>query len=417
MNDEKKIIDLKKIVGKGYAEFWKTKKRYRVVIGGRGSKKSTTASLWFITNMMKYPDSNTLVIRKVYKDHKDSTYAQLKWAIDQLGVAEYWKMLVSPLELKYLPTGQKILFRGLDDPLSITSITVDKGYLCWVWFEEFYQITSEADFDKVDMSVRGEVNPPLFKQITGTLNPWNDKHWIKKRFFDEESSNTFALTTTYLQNEFLDENDIAIYDEMKIKNPRRYRVEGLGEWGISEGLIYDNWEESDFDKDVIIKDRPHVTAEFGLDFGYTADPSAFIAFLIDTREKEIYIFDEHYQKGMRNEEIANMIKYKGYAKEKIVADSAEPKSIAEIKRFGINRIKGARKGKDSILNGIQFLQGYKIIVHPKCTNTIFELNNYAWDTKDGIIVNKPLDDYNHLMDAFRYGAESHILGSGLKVLN
>jgi len=410
------VVDLKSVVGKGYAEFWKTKKRYRIVKGGRGSKKSTTTALWYITNMMKYEGANVLVIRKIYKDHKDSTYAQLKWAINRLGVSEYWDFRVSPLEIVYLPTKQKFLFRGLDDPLSITSITVEKGFLCWVWFEEFYQITNEDDFNKVDMSVRGEVPDPLFKQITGTLNPWNDKHWIKSRFFDIPAENTFTSTTSYECNEFLGDDDLQLFEEMRIKNPRRYDVEGLGNWGIAEGLVYNNWEEREFDYHKIVKERPEIIADFGLDFGYTADPTAFIAALLDEIEKEILVFDEHYQKGMRNDEIADMIMYKGYSKESITADSAEPKSIAEIRRFGVTRIRGARKGKDSILNGIQFLQGYKIIVHPKCTNTIFELNNYAWDNRNGIVVNKPADSYNHLMDALRYAVERHILKSGISVL-
>jgi phage terminase large subunit len=404
-----KVVRLKNIVGSGYKRFWDTRKRYRVVVGGRGSKKSTTASLWFIYNMMKIELANTLVLRKVYKDHKDSTFAQLKWAINRLGVEDYWHSRLNPLELHYLPTGQKILFRGLDEPQSITSITVEYGYLCWVWFEEFFQINSEQDFNMVDMSIRGEMPEGLFKQITGTLNPWNEKHWIKKRFFDDTPDNTFTDVTTYHCNEFLDEDDIAIFEEMKVRNPRRYRVEGLGEWGIAEGLVYDNWIEQSFDKDELIKERPHLLADFGLDFGYTADPSALICTLIDKKKKELFIFDEHYQRGMRNEEIAEMLKYKGYAKERIIADSAEPKSIDEIKYNGINRIAPAQKGKDSILNGIQFLQGYKIIVHPKCTNTIFELNNYAWDTKEGQIINKPVDDFNHLMDALRYAVEKHIV--------
>lgn len=402
-------VDYRSIVGEGYDKFWNSKKRYRIIKGGRGSKKSTTTSLWFIWNIMKYKNANALVVRKFYKDNRDSTYAQLKWAIYHLGVQELWKSYVQPLELIYIPTGQKILFRGLDDPLSLTSITVEKGFLCWVWFEEFFQINNEDDFNKVDMSIRGEIPQPLFKQITGTFNPWNDKHWIKKRFFDNPEDDVFVDTTTYMQNEFLDEADIKLFDNMKERNLRRYKVEGLGEWGTAEGLVYDNWFERDFDIDEILRNN---TLEhcYGLDFGYTADPTAFITLAIDLNKKEIWIYDEHYQRGMLNNDIALMIKYKNLSKSEIVADSSEPKSIEEIKRLGIQRIKPARKGKDSILNGIQYLQQFKIYVHPKCVNTIFEFNNYAWDKKDGSIINKPLDDYNHLMDAMRYAVEKYIFG-------
>lgn len=402
-------INLPSIVGKGYATYWNYKGRYRVVKGGRGSKKSTTTALWIIYNMMKYPLANTLVIRRVFNTHKDSTYTQLKWASNVLKVSHLWKFSKSPLEATYIPTGQKILFRGLDDPMSITSITVEHGHLCWCWFEEAFQVMNEDDFNKVDMSIRGELPKGYFKQITLSFNPWSEKHWLKKRFFDVKDEDVLAITTNYACNEFLGEDDKKLFEKMKINNPRRYNIEGLGNWGIAEGLVYSNFEELDFNIEDI-KKRPNVKSAFGLDFGYTNDETAFIASLIDLDNMEIFIFDEHYQKAMSNKMIADMIKYKGYAKERIVGDSSEPKSIDDIKRQGIYRIKGARKGKDSILNGIQYIQDFKIYVHPKCENTIIELSNYVWDTKEGNVINKPIDDYNHLMDALRYSLEDIRLG-------
>ena len=402
-------INLPQIVGKGYATYWNYKGRYRVVKGGRGSKKSTTTALWIIYNMMKYPLANTLIIRRVFNTHKDSTYTQLKWASNVLKVSHLWKFSKSPLEATYIPTGQKILFRGLDDPMSITSITVEHGHLCWCWFEEAFQIMNEDDFNKVDMSIRGELPKGYFKQITLSFNPWSEKHWLKKRFFDVKDEDVLAITTNYTCNEFLGEDDKKLFEKMKINNPRRYNIEGLGNWGIAEGLVYNNFEELDFNIENI-KKRPNVKSAFGLDFGYTNDPTAFIASLIDLDNMEIFIFDEHYQKAMSNKDIANMIKYKGYSKERIVGDSSEPKSIDDIKRQGIYRLKGARKGKDSILNGIQYIQDFKIYVHPKCENTLIELSNYVWDTKEGNVINKPIDDYNHLMDALRYSLEDIRLG-------
>lgn len=401
--------NLPQIIGKGYATYWNYKGRYRVVKGGRGSKKSTTTALWIIYKMMQYPLANTLVIRRIFNTHKDSTYTQLKWASNVLGVSHLWKFSKSPLEATYIPTGQKILFRGLDDPMSITSITVEHGHLCWCWFEEAFQVMNEDDFNKVDMSIRGELPKGYFKQITLSFNPWSEKHWLKKRFFDAEDEDVLAITTNYTCNEFLGEDDKKLFEKMKINNPRRYNIEGLGNWGIAEGLIYNNFEELDFDIEEI-KKRENIKSAFGLDFGYTNDATAFICSLIDLDNMEIFIFDEHYQKAMSNKMIADMIKYKGYAKERIVGDSSEPKSIDDIKRQGIYRIKGARKGKDSILNGIQYIQDFKIYVHPKCENTIIELSNYVWDTKEGNVINKPIDDYNHLMDALRYSLEDIRLG-------
>ena len=402
-------INIAKLVGKGYKKFWNYKGRYRVVKGSRGSKKSTTNSFWIPYMMMKYPLANTLVVRRVFNTHKDSTFTQLKWAINKLGVSHLWKFSKSPLEITYIPTGQKILFRGLDDPMSITSITVEHGHLCWCWFEEAFQVMNEDDFNKIDMSIRGELPPGYFKQITLTFNPWSEKHWLKKRFFDVVDEDILAITTNYTCNEFLGEDDRKLFEKMKLNNPRRFNIEGLGNWGIAEGLIYSNFEELEFNIEEI-KKRRNIKSAFGLDFGYTNDPTAFIASLIDLDNNEIFIFDEHYQKGMSNKDISNMIKYKGYSKEKIVGDSSEPKSIDDIRKQGIYRIKGAKKGKDSILNGIQFIQDFKIYVHPKCENTIVELSNYVWDTKEGNVINKPVDDYNHLMDALRYSMEDIRIG-------
>ena len=405
MNLSKEInINISKAVGKGYKDFIMCKKRYRVVKGSRGSKKSTTTAQDIILKMTMYPLANTLVIRKTFNSHKDSTWTQLKWAAKNLGLEDDWNFSKSPLEATRKSTGQKILFRGLDDPMSITSITVEHGYLCWAWFEEAFQVMNEDDFNKVDMSIRGQLPDGYYKQITITFNPWSEKHWLKKRFFDTKDPNILALTTTYECNEWLGPDDRALFEQMKVNNPRRYNIEGLGNWGIAEGLVYENFIEQEFDYMDISK-RAGAKTVFGLDFGYTNDPTAFVAAIVDQENKELYIFDEHYQKAMTNEDIANMIKYKGYSKETITADSAEPKSIDDIKSKGIYRIKAAKKGKDSILNGIQNIQNYKIIIHPKCENFLIEINNYVWSNKNGIVINKPIDDFNHLMDALRYAME------------
>lgn len=398
-------VSLKEIVGGGYKTFWNYKGRYRVVKGGRGSKKSTTTALNIIYRMMQFPQANTLVVRKVFKDHKDSTYAQLKWAIRRLKVEHLWEWTKSPLEIRYKPTGQKILFRGLDDPMSVTSITVDVGYLCWAWFEEAYQILNEDDFNKVDMSIRGELPPGYFKQITLSFNPWNEKHWLKRRFFDVQDNNILALTTNHKCNEFLGDDDRQLFNWMKKNNLRRYKIEGLGEWGIAEGAIFTNWREFAFDRFEIAK-REGIKSAFGLDFGFTTDPSALACSLVDIKNRELYIFDEMYKPGLLNNEIAETITDMGYRKELIIADSAEQKSIAELRKYGLKKIKPAEKGPDSIKAGIQFLQQFTIFIHPKCSNAAMEFSNYVWDkNKDGKLINKPIDEYNHFIDALRYSME------------
>ena len=395
-------INLKDKIGRGYATFWNFKGRYRVCKGGRGSKKSTTTAMWIIYNMMKMPLANTLVVRQTFNTHLDSTWVQLKWATQQLGVAHLWTFSKSPLKATYNPTGQVILFRGLDDPMSITSITVPIGYLCWCWFEEAYQVKSEDAFDKVDMSIRGELPEGYFKQITLTFNPWSDRHWLKKRFFDDPNDeDKLAITTNYLCNEWLGEDDIKLFNHIQTKFPKRYKVEGLGDWGIIDGLVFDNWKIEEFDH-TKIKGELLV----GLDFGYVNDPTALICSILDEQNKKLYIFDEHCQKGMLNDAIAQMIVDKGYGKSTIIADSAEQKSSEERKRKGIYRIKPAVKGGGSIVQGIQQLLQYDIIVHPSCEETIKELENYAWDVdKEGTGINKPIDAYNHCIDALRYSLQ------------
>lgn len=403
-------IYLPEVVGKGYKEFWNCKKRYRVCKGSRASKKSKTTALWYIYNIMKYKGANLLVVRKTYRTLKDSCYTELKWAIHRLGVDAFFNCTQAPLEITYLPTGQKIYFRGLDDPLKVTSITVDVGSLCWLWIEEAYEINSEADFDMLNESIRGEVEAPLFKQITLTFNPWNDRHWLKKRFFDNPDADTLAITTNYTCNEWLDKADLQVFETMKEKNPRRYQVAGLGNWGIVDGLVYENWKEQEFNIEDVRTSA--TTSVFGLDFGYTNDPSALFCGILDVKAKKLWVFDEMYEKALSNRDIYNNIVDMGFVKEQIIADCAEPKSIDELKYYGIRRIQGAKKGKDSINNGIQWIQELEIIVHPRCVNFLTEISNYQWDSdKFGNKVNKPIDCFNHLMDAMRYALEKYITGN------
>lgn len=408
-------VYLPDIVGKGYGAFWRFKGRYKAVKGSRASKKSSTQALKAIIEIVENPTVNWLVVRKVERTLRDSCFAQLKWAIHRLQLDRYFKCSTSPLEITYVPTGQKILFRGLDDPLKVTSITVEVGSLCRLWVEEAYEITSEEAFDRLDESIRGQLPEGMYHQVVLTFNPWSDRHWLKKRFFDEPSENVLAMTTNYLCNEFLSDSDLVLFEEMK-KNPRRYRTAGLGEWGIVEGLVFENWEERAFDVNEIAK-RPNVKSAFGMDFGYVNDPSTLFCGLVDTVAREIYVFDEMYEKGMSNEDILSKVTEMGYAKERIKADSAEPKSIAYLRKAGLRNIRAAKKGPDSIRAGVSIIQDYKIIIHPRCVNFITEISNYTWDKdKFDNMVNKPIDDFNHLMDAMRYAMEEFDGRKGVRLM-
>lgn len=413
MRSKTNIIHLPEVIGKGYGAFWRFRGRYRVVKGSRASKKSKTTSLNLITRMMQYPQANTLVVRKVFRTLKDSCFTELKWAIHRLGVDAWWGIRESPLEMTYLPTGQKIYFRGLDDPLKVTSITVENGYLCWCWIEEAYEIMDERAFDMLDESIRGGIpkETGLFKQITLTFNPWNEKHWLKARFFDAPPDpDILALTTNYLCNEWLDQADLKVFETMRENNPRRYQVAGLGGWGIVEGLVFENWKEEAFETAAIAK-KPDVVSAFGLDFGYTNDPTALFCGLVSREEKTIWVFDELYENALTNRAICDRVTAMGYVKERIRADCAEPKSIDELRELGLYRITPARKGRDSINNGIQYIQDYHIVIHPRCVNFLTEISNYTWaEDKFGGKLNRPIDAFNHLMDAMRYALEDVLVG-------
>lgn len=401
-------VRLSEVVGRGYTRFWRSRQRYRVVKGSRASKKSKTTALYYVHELMRNPEANLLCVRKTFRTIKDSQWTDLKWAANRLKVSHLWDFKSSPLEATYIPTGQKILFRGLDDPLKVTSITVDVGYLCWCWIEEAYEIMDEAAFDTLDESIRGKMPDGLWKQTTLTFNPWNERHWIKARFFDKEDPDVLAITTNYTCNEWLDEADFRMFANMKKNNPRRYQVAGLGNWGVVDGLVYENWEERDFSLEAVKETYPNVVTVFGLDFGYTNDPSALFCGLYDAASGQLWAFDEFYQKGMSNKAIAKKVKDMGYGKERITADSAAPKDIDELKGLGL-RVKGSKKGKDSVMHGVQFIQDMKIWIHPRCVNFITEIGNYTWEKdKFGNKLNEPIGDFNHLLDAMRYGMEKHI---------
>ena len=358
--------------------------------------------------MMKYPEANALIIRQTANTLKGSCFTELKWAIHRLGVDDLWKINENPMEMTYKETGQKIYFRGLDDPLKVTSITVDVGALCWMWIEEAYEIMDEAAFDTLDESIRGMVPEGLFKQVTLTFNPWNELHWIKARFFDIVDEDILAITTNYMCNEWLDKHDLKLFEDMKKHRPKRYEVAGLGNWGITDGVIFENWEVQDLTE--LIPTFSHIY--HGLDFGAT-DPNALITFDIEIGQRKIYIFDEFYEGNITlnrlSEEVAKRI-----GNRFVTCDSAGKQNIIELNDRGIWALP-ANKGADSVNHGIMFLQDFEIIIHKECKNFIKEISNYTWaKDKFGKSLNTPVDANNHLIDALRYGCEPVMFTSELE---
>lgn len=402
-------IPLSKYLGKGYNRFHHSRNFYRVVKGGRGSKKSKSTALDYIYKMLKYPWANLLVVRRFSNTNKQSTYTDLKWAANRMKVSHLFKFNESLPEITVKETGQKILFRGLDDPLKITSITVDVGILSWLWVEEAYQVENQDKFETLVESIRGSIDvPDFFKQITVTFNPWSERHWLKSAFFDEDTrkKDVFADTTTYRDNEWLDKQDTDRYEDLWRTNPRRAAVVANGDWGVAEGLVFENYEVRDFDIMATIKRVGETTA--GLDFGFTHDPTTFPRLAVDLDNKELWIYAEHYEHAMTTDDIYQMIVNADMQNALITADSAEQRLIAELRAKGIKRIVPSIKGAGSINAGLDFMKQFKIYIHPSCIKTIEEFDTYIYkQDKDGKWLNEPIDANNHIIDAIRYALERY----------
>ena len=290
---------------------------------------------------------------------------------------------------------------GLDDPEKIKSITG----LTDAWLEEATEFSLD-DFSQVNLRIR---DPKAEDQeVILSFNPVSKANWCYLQFFaDNEELTEFRKTvkivhTNYLDNPFLPQEYVQALLLMKATNEVYYKIYALGEFGSLDKLIYNNWQIMDFDPDKI-----QGQLLCGLDFGYTNDPTMFVASKLVEEEKRIYVFKEWGGTNFLNDQIAEQIKNMGFAKSLIIADSAEQKSIEEIKRKGIVRIKPSVKGQGSVLQGIQKLQQYEIIVHPSCRNTIEEIQNYSWkkDKQTNEYINEPIDDFNHSLDSLRYSLQ------------
>lgn len=407
MRDSMNIKISKKIFNEAYfPQLLNYRSRFNVYYGGAGSGKSH-----FIVQKLVYKGLQSkrkiLVIRKVGNSLRDSVFSLFKSVLSDWQLYKQCEIRETLLTIT-LPNGTEILFKGLDDSEKIKSIAnIDD-----IFVEECTEI-NQQEFNQLNLRLRSKNE---YNQIHVAFNPVSKSNWVYKQWFENgyNEENTIVIKTTYKDNKFLPDDYIQSLMDMKKTDPVYYRIYCLGEFASLGKLIYTNWEELEFDWKDLIKRNNKLQARFGLDYGYINDPSAFIAFLVEMNKKEMYIFDEFYKKGLMNDELAKEIRKKGYAKEIITADSAEKKSTDEIRRYGVPRIKNARKGRDSILNGIQFLKQFKVYVHPSCVNFKEELKNYEWikDKITGEYINKPIDSYNHLMDAWRYGSEDLMLKKG-----
>lgn len=411
-------VKLSKIVSPHFHSFWKasnSRKYLRHVLkGGRASGKSAQIALKLVKDMMKYPVT-TLCIRKVGNTLAESMFEQLKEAIDILGVGAYWQVRLSPLQLVYLPRGNKFIFRGADDPAKIKSIKVSKFPIAFLWIEELAEFKTEDEISTIENSVlRAELPDGLFYSFYYSYNPPKRKQsWVNKKYETQFiPSNTYIHHSTYLDNPYISQAFIEEAETVKVKQPQKYEWEYLGK-AIGSGVVpFDNLTFRRI-TDEEIKTFDNIRQ--GIDWGYGVDPFSFGRWHYDKTRRILYAIDELYGVKISNREAADWIKKKGYHTDMIIADSAEPKSVDEMKTYGI-RIKGAKKGPGSVEYGEKWLDDLEaIIIDPDRTpNTAREFENidYMTDT-DGNPRAKLEDKDNHTIDECRYAMEDDMKKSGV----
>ena len=370
--------------------------------GGRGSMKSSFISLEIILLMMQHPDVNGVAFRKVGNTTRNSVYEQLLWAIQHLGVAGYWKSTLSPLELTYIPTGQKILFRGLDEENKGKSIKIARGYFGIVWFEELAEFNGPSEISTTLQSLlRGGPEYWVFY----SYNPPKSKDsWVNQEA-TLDVPDRIVHTSSYLEvpRAWLGEQFFLEAEKLKQKNETLYKHVYLGEVTGTGGAVFENVEDLPMSGEQL---QQFDHRYFGLDFGFAVDPLAFVAMHYDAKHEDLYIFDEIYQQKLTNRNAADMINKK-YPSVRILGDSAEPKSIYEMREYGTN-VNGAKKGPDSVRFGINWLQSraHIYIDRHRCPNTYREFSSYEYDrNRDGQFINAFPDKNNHAIDAVRYGMQ------------
>lgn len=381
-------------------------RRYEIYYGGAGSGKSVFLAQKLVIKALSRK-RKVLVIRKFGTTLKDSVFQLVIDTLKKFQVYDDCKINLSTYTIT-LPNSSVFLFKGLDDPEKIKSITD----ITDIWCEEATEL-NEDDFTQLDLRLRA-MEPDL--QMFCSFNPTSKLNWVFRRWFAEDAvinpQTTMILHTTYRHNKFLPQDYIDALEAKARTNPNYYKVYTLGQFTTLDKLVFYNWKVEDFSH-TEIKGQLMI----GMDFGFINDLSTIVSSIMVEEEKKIYVFKAWGSIGKTNQELAAIIDALGFSKSVIIADSAEQKSIVELKRAGIQRIRPATKGPDSILHGIQKLQNYEIIIHPECQGLIDEMNNYTWvkDKITGEYMNKPIDLYNHYIDALRYSLQC--VGTKLKTLD
>lgn len=396
-----------------FKEVHQSKKRYIVMKGSAGSGKSVDTAQQYILRLMAEKGRNLVCVRKSDVTNRDSTFAELTAAINRMGLSKYWTTILNPLTLKCV-NGNSIIFRGVNDDKQrekLKSITFSKGKLTDVWIEEATELT-QNDIEIIDDRLRGELPDGLFYQIKMTFNPVSARHWIKKVFFDRKDEDVFTHHSTYLDNRFVDEAYKKRMQRRKEVDPEGYRIYGLGEWGEVGGLILTNFSIEEFDTNPTRFDSC-VNAQ---DFGFN---HANALLQVGFKDGNIYICKELYEYEKDTNELIKLADQKNFEKSLIMwCDSAEPDRIKMWKKSGY-RAMGVKKHKNSVKAQIDYLKQNRIFIHPRCTNTIAEIEQWRWqkDEKTNTYLDKPIEIFDDAMAALRYSVENQRRNNKLQTMN
>ena len=410
-----KTIKLTDLIAPAFYDVHKACDKYTHIwlSGGRGSGKSSFISVEIILGIMQCPDANAVVLRKVGDTLRDSVFSQLEWAISMLGVTDKWVIKPSLPEMVYKPTGRKILFRGADNPQKIKSLKVSDGYVKYIWYEETDEFHGMREIRNINQSLmRGGASFTVFYSYNP---PQSLRNWVNRVDFSDRND-VLSHSSTYLDmpKEWLGEQFFLEAEYLKKTQKERYDHEYLGKPTGTGGEIFKNIELCALSN----TERGSFDRIFcGVDFGYAADPFVYIVCYL--HNNKLFILDEIYEKGMTNRNAARKIFKKGFSDKMIVCDSAEPKSINEFRHYGL-RVRGAKKGPDSIEYGIRFLQGLEKIVidRVRCPNAAREFSEYELTRdKDGMLRSEYPDKNNHTIDAVRYALESEIQNRRARIVS
>lgn len=382
--------------------------------GGRGSTKSTFISVEIVLGIMQDPDANAIVCRRYQNELRDTVYGQFEWTLARLGVTHLWKCQVSPMQMIFVPTGQKIVFKAADNPRKMKSFNLGRGYIKYVWFEELDQFTGMDEIRNILQSLfRGEDHKRLM--FCSYNPPKSGRSWVNTEARIPKSGRRVHHSDyRSVPRHWLGERFIADAEHLSSVNEIAYRHEYLGE-EVGTGLEVFTNVTLEALTDLEIGRFDHIRQ--GLDFGYAVDPACFERMHYDSKRRRLYLIDEVAGIGLFNRELFDKLKARRYHLMLTTADSAEPKSIDELRSFGMS-IKGAKKGPGSVEFGIKWLQGLEsIIIDPvRCPLAAKEFINYALETtKAGDVKSRFPDKDNHSIDACRYGCEDDAVSQELRV--